>query len=48
LLDTGMFIKGFGQDADGELYVLGSKIEGPSGSAGVVLKIGSPNRGDRD
>jgi hypothetical protein len=39
LLDAGMFIKGLGQDSEGELYVLGSKIEGPSGAAGVVMRI---------
>jgi uncharacterized protein (TIGR03118 family) len=41
---VGMFIKGFGQDAAGELYVLGSPNIGPSGTAGKVLKIVSvPN-----
>jgi glucose/arabinose dehydrogenase len=35
----GLFLKGFGQDAQGELYVLGSAVEGPSGTQGVVLKI---------
>lgn len=35
----GLSLKGFGQDAQGELYVLGSTIEGPSGTQGVVLKI---------
>ncbi|HZR17925.1 MAG TPA: TIGR03118 family protein [Verrucomicrobiae bacterium] len=35
----GIFLKGFGQDADGELYVLGSTNLGPSGSAGKVMKI---------
>ena len=49
LLDTGMFIKGFGQDEDGELYVTGSKIIGPgvAGSTnGLVLKI-RPARNDK-
>lgn len=36
---VGMFIKGFGEDASGELYVLGSPNIGPSGSVGKVLKI---------
>jgi glucose/arabinose dehydrogenase len=45
LLNTGMFIKGFGQDADDELYVLGSPIEGPSGAKGVVLQIRSARPG---
>lgn len=37
--NAGMFIKGIGRDADGELYVLGSTIEGPSGKAGVIAQI---------
>jgi uncharacterized protein (TIGR03118 family) len=36
---AGIFIKGFGQDATGELYVLGSTNIGPSGTGGMVLKI---------
>lgn len=39
----GMFIKGFGQDSDRELYVLASGLEGPSGKTAVVLAIGSAN-----
>jgi uncharacterized protein (TIGR03118 family) len=35
----GLFLKGFGQDAAGELYVLGSTNIGPAGTAGKVLKI---------
>lgn len=35
----GMFLKGFGQDGAGELYVLGSTNIGPSGTNGQVLKI---------
>jgi hypothetical protein len=41
LIDSGIFIKGFGQDPDGEIYALGSAREGPSGTAGVVLAIRS-------
>jgi hypothetical protein len=37
--NVGIFIKGFGQDASNELYVLGSTLEGPSGSNGKVLQI---------
>jgi hypothetical protein len=48
LLNTGMFIKGFGQDADDELYVLGSPIEGPSGTKGVVLSLSQAASGDPD
>lgn len=45
--DVGMFIKGFGQDAKGQLYVLGSTIEGPSGTGGQVLRIDRVH-GDHD
>ena len=37
-----MFIKGFGQDANGELYVLGSTTLGPTGTAGKVLQLTVP------
>ncbi|MBI2856693.1 MAG: PQQ-dependent sugar dehydrogenase [Chloroflexi bacterium] len=36
-LDT--FLKSFGQDASGEIYVLTSDIGGPTGNTGMVLKI---------
>ena len=39
LPNVGFFIKGFGQDEDGELYVLGSALEGPSGAVGMILAI---------
>jgi glucose/arabinose dehydrogenase len=35
----GLFVKGFGQDADGEIYLLASSNLGPFGTGGVVLKI---------
>ena len=35
----GIFLKGFGQDATGELYVFGSTNIGPSGTDGKVFKI---------
>ncbi len=35
----GLFIKGFGQDHDGEVYVLTSTAGGPVGTTGVVQKI---------
>ena len=35
----GMWLKGFGQDANGELYALASTNLGPSGATGVVLAI---------
>jgi hypothetical protein len=34
-------LKGFGEDPDGELYILGSAIQGPTGNTGVVMKITS-------
>lgn len=33
------FIKGFGQDASGEIYVLASKKLGPTGNTGKVFKL---------
>ena len=49
---VGMFVKGIGQDANHELYVLGSTVLGPSGNAGVVAQIqavgGNGGGGDRD
>ncbi len=38
----GLWLKGFGQDANGELYVLGSTNLGPGGTSGKVLKIVPP------
>lgn len=35
----GYYVKGFGEDNKGELYVLASKQIGPSGNTGKVLKI---------
>jgi glucose/arabinose dehydrogenase len=35
----GLSLKGFGQDAQGELYVLGSAVAGPIGTSGTVLRI---------
>jgi glucose/arabinose dehydrogenase len=35
----GMFVKGFGQDHDGELYLLASTALGPAGDTGIVFKI---------
>ncbi|MEJ2704059.1 MAG: PQQ-dependent sugar dehydrogenase [Sedimentisphaerales bacterium] len=36
---TGFWLRGFGEDADGELYVFGSTMLGPSGDTGQMLKI---------
>lgn len=33
------WIKGFGEDADGELYVFATRMLGPSGNTGKMLKI---------
>lgn len=35
----GLFLKGFGQDLEGEVYLLASTALGPVGDTGVVLKI---------
>ncbi|HEV2687059.1 MAG TPA: PQQ-dependent sugar dehydrogenase [Bryobacteraceae bacterium] len=35
----GLWLKGFGEDANGEIYVLASTNLGPSGSTGVVLEM---------
>ncbi len=35
----GLWVKSLGEDANGELYVLGSEALGPSGTTGKVLKI---------
>ncbi|MBK8268218.1 MAG: PQQ-dependent sugar dehydrogenase [Planctomycetes bacterium] len=41
----GVFLKGFGEDADGEIYVLGSTVLGPTGTGGVVFHL-VPAKGD--
>ena len=35
----GLYVKAFGQDADGELYLLAGNNLGPFGAGGMVLKI---------
>jgi hypothetical protein len=35
----GMWLKGFGEDANGEIYVLASQNLGPTGTTGVVLEM---------
>jgi glucose/arabinose dehydrogenase len=37
--DLGLYVKAFGQDADGELYLLAGSNLGPFGDSGVILKI---------
>ena len=39
----GLFVKGMGQDRDGEVYVLASTALGPYGTTGVVLKLVRPS-----
>jgi len=36
---AGFWLRGFGQDADGELYVFGSTVIGPTGNTGRMFKI---------
>ncbi len=40
---TGFWLKGFGQDATGEMYVFGSRTLGPAGNTGMMLKIVPPS-----
>jgi glucose/arabinose dehydrogenase len=35
----GLWIKGFGEDASGELYIFASRVLGPAGNSGKILKI---------
>lgn len=35
----GYYVKGFGQDQEGEVYVLGTTVLGPTGNSGKVFKI---------
>ena len=37
--DLGHYVKGFGQDNDGEVYVTVSTLLGPSGTTGKVFKL---------
>jgi len=37
--DLGFYLKGFGQDNDGEIYLTVSTVGGPSGTAGKVMKL---------
>jgi uncharacterized protein (TIGR03118 family) len=36
---TGFWLRGFGEDDEGELYVFGSTVLGPTGTTGQMLKI---------
>ena len=35
----GLWVKGFGEDANGELYIFASRVLGPAGNTGKMLKI---------
>jgi len=35
-------VKGFGQDRNGEVYVMASKILGPDGKTGTIFKFVPP------
>jgi hypothetical protein len=37
--DIGYYLKGFGQDKEGEIYMAVSSILGPSGTTGKILKL---------
>jgi hypothetical protein len=39
----GYVVKGFGQDRAGEVYVMASKILGPTGTTGTVFKLVQPD-----
>ena len=38
----GLFLKGFGEDEDGEIYVAGSTALAPTGNTGIVHRIVAP------
>jgi glucose/arabinose dehydrogenase len=46
--DTGHYLKGFGQDLEGEIYVTASSMLGPSGSTGKVFKLVLAEKGTGD
>jgi hypothetical protein len=37
--DMGQYVKGFGQDLNGEIYVLATTEIGPQGTTGKVYKL---------
>ena len=43
--DIGFFLKGFGQDSEGEIYLTVSSIGGPNGTTGKVFKLVSTRKG---
>ena len=43
-----LFVLGFGEDANGELYALANKTGGPDQETGVIMRIVRECRGDRE
>ncbi|MBE7170175.1 MAG: PQQ-dependent sugar dehydrogenase [Williamsia sp.] len=41
--DLGMFLKGFGQDLSGEIYLAASGVQGVSGTSGKIYKLFADN-----
>ena len=37
--NLGLFLKGFGQDLKGEIYIAGSTQLGPTGNTGKIYKL---------
>lgn len=46
--DIGHYLKGFGQDLEGEIYVAASSMLGPSGETGKVFKLVLVEKGSKD
>jgi glucose/arabinose dehydrogenase len=46
--DLGYYLKGFGQDLDGEIYLTVSSNAGPSGTAGQVYRLIPAKKGNKD
>ncbi len=46
--DLGYFLKGFGQDNDGEIYLTVSSILGPTGTSGKIYKLVEAKGKDHD
>ena len=37
--NLGMYLKSFGQDLDGEIYLATSMVAGPTGTTGKIFKL---------
>lgn len=42
--DLGQYLKGFGQDKKGEIYLAVSDVQGPSGNTGKIFKLFAPEQ----